>query len=46
MLDEIEAHDPLVVLHRGMIRWSGPAADLAGQRSLAEAFLRLTDERP
>jgi ABC-2 type transport system ATP-binding protein len=46
MLDEVEAHDPLIVLHRGRVRWTGPAADLGADRSLADAFLHLTEERP
>jgi ABC-2 type transport system ATP-binding protein len=42
MLDEIEPHDPLLVLDQGRLCWSGRAADLAAETSLADAFLRLT----
>jgi ABC-2 type transport system ATP-binding protein len=45
MLDEVEDDDPLIVLHRGTVRWAGPARDLGSGRPLADAFLQLTGER-
>jgi ABC-2 type transport system ATP-binding protein len=42
MLDEVEAEDPLLVLHEGHIRWEGRAAGLAAGSSLRDAFLHLT----
>ena len=46
MLDEVEATDPLLVLHRGTIEWAGPACGLARGRPMADAFLDLTGEPP
>jgi ABC-2 type transport system ATP-binding protein len=43
MLEEVEGDDPLVVLHHGRVRWTGPARELAGAGPLAQAFLQLTD---
>jgi ABC-2 type transport system ATP-binding protein len=42
MLDEVDPSDQLVVLHQGDVRWTGPARDLASDRTLETAFLELT----
>ena len=45
MLDEVEADDPVILLHRGRVLAQAPAADLAGPReSLSDVFLRLTSD--
>jgi ABC-2 type transport system ATP-binding protein len=45
LLDEVEPGDPLLVLHRGELCWTGKAAELASGGSLANAFLSLTGGR-
>ncbi len=40
--DEIEADDPVVVLHRGAVLAQGRAQDLAGDGSFSDAFLTMT----
>lgn len=42
LLDEIEPGDQVVVLHKGRVLATGSAAQLAGSRGIAEAFLELT----
>lgn len=42
LVDEINLSDQVVVLHRGRVLSNGPAAELAGDRSLAKAFLAMT----
>ncbi|MBW8320102.1 MAG: ATP-binding cassette domain-containing protein [Arenimonas sp.] len=44
LVDEIEMSDQVVVLHRGRVLSNGPAAELAGDGSLAKAFLAMTAE--
>lgn len=44
IFDEIDPADHVVVLHRGAVLADGRADALAGTRTLAEAFLRLTGE--
>ncbi|WP_457093146.1 ABC transporter ATP-binding protein [Microvirga sp. P5_D2] len=44
MLDEIEPADRLAVLHRGLVRWTGAASELASPENLEAAFLQLTGE--
>ena len=44
LVDEIAMSDQVVVLHRGRVLSNGPAAELAGDRSLAKAFLAMTAE--
>jgi ABC-2 type transport system ATP-binding protein len=44
MLDEVEPTDRLAVLHRGAIRWTGMASDLASSDTLEATFLGLTGE--
>lgn len=44
LVDEIEMSDQVVVLHRGRVLSDGPAAELAGDRGLAKAFLAMTAE--
>jgi ABC-2 type transport system ATP-binding protein len=44
MLDEVEPDNRLAVLHRGSVRWTGVAGDLAPSGTLEAAFLRLTGE--
>ncbi|MNU08390.1 hypothetical protein D3C72_2544110 [compost metagenome] len=44
LVDEIEMSDQVVVLHRGRVLSDGPAAELAGDGSLAKAFLAMTAE--
>ena len=44
LVDEIALSDQVVVLHRGRVLSNGPAAELAGDRSLAKAFLAMTAE--
>jgi ABC-2 type transport system ATP-binding protein len=46
MLDEVDPSDQLVVLHQGNTRWTGPARDLASDRTLEAAFLDLTGRAP
>ncbi len=46
LFDEIEGGDQVVVLHRGRVLAAGPAAGIAGGRSLAEAFLEMTGLGP
>lgn len=47
MLDEVEAEDPVIVLHRGRVLAQTAAADMARPReSLSDAFLRLTRDAP
>jgi ABC-2 type transport system ATP-binding protein len=41
MLDEVEPADRLVVLHRGSVRWTGAADELASSGTLEAAFLNL-----
>jgi ABC-2 type transport system ATP-binding protein len=46
LVDEAEAADRVVVLHRGQVIGSGPPREIcasAGERSLAGAFLRMTE---
>ncbi len=44
LFDEVMPRDDVVVLHRGIVRFSGPAAALeASDGSLAAGFARLTD---
>ena len=45
LIDEVDAADATVVLHRGAVLWRGVAGDLpahAGRPSIADAFLALT----
>ena len=42
LIDEIAAEDPVVVLHQGRVLARGPAAEIAGGKSLSDAFLALT----
>ncbi len=42
LLDEIEPTDRVVLLHKGRVLADQPAADLAGPRGLADAFLERT----
>jgi ABC-2 type transport system ATP-binding protein len=45
LMDEVEPSDQVLVLHEGRLLWSGPAEalpDVAGARTVAEAFLTLT----
>jgi ABC-2 type transport system ATP-binding protein len=45
LVDEAQRAQRVVVLHRGQVRWDGPAASLCeaqGQRTLEAAFLQLT----
>lgn len=44
LVDEIALSDQVVVLHRGRVLSNSPAAELAGDRSLAKAFLAMTAE--
>ena len=44
VLDEVEPTDSLAVLHRGSVRWTGMAGELASSDKLESAFLRLTGE--
>lgn len=44
LVDEIALSDQVVVLHRGRVLSNGPAAELAGDGSLAKAFLAMTAE--
>lgn len=44
LVDEIVLSDQVVVLHRGRVLSNGPAAELAGDRGLAKAFLAMTAE--
>jgi ABC-2 type transport system ATP-binding protein len=47
VLSEVaQTADDVVVLHRGVLRYSGPLAALAGEESLEAAFLRLTEAVP
>lgn len=45
MFDEVSPEDRVVLLHRGEILAQGRAAEIAGDRSLTEAFLALTGEQ-
>jgi len=42
LIDEIDAADPVAVLHKGRVLAHGPASRIAGEGSLTDAFLRLT----
>lgn len=42
LIDEVAADDPVHVLHKGAILAAGPAAEIAGARTLSEAFLEMT----
>lgn len=42
IMDEIEPVDDLVVLHRGEVLRTGPAAEIAGRDGLTRAFLDMT----
>jgi ABC-2 type transport system ATP-binding protein len=42
MLEEVNPADQLVVLHKGQVRWTGEAGELASGRTLEAAFLQLT----
>lgn len=42
LIDEVEADDPVYVLHRGRILTHGNAAKIAGDKTLPDAFLSLT----
>jgi ABC-2 type transport system ATP-binding protein len=44
LIDEIAPEDQVVVLHKGRVRASGGAAEIAGQAGLTEAFLTMTGE--
>ena len=44
LTDEVRDDDRLVVLHRGRVLASGLAREVAGNRSLTEAFLAMTKE--
>ncbi|AFL51676.1 ABC-2 type transport system ATP-binding protein [Sinorhizobium fredii] len=44
LVDEIQAADQVVVLHRGKVLSDGSAEDLAGEEGLAKAFLSMTAE--
>ena len=47
VLSEVaQTADDVVVLHRGVLRYSGPLSALAGDGSLESAFLRLTEAVP
>ncbi len=43
LIDEIWPDDPVVVLHKGQVLARGRARDLAGEQTLSEAFLSMTD---
>ncbi|MGF9757952.1 ABC transporter ATP-binding protein [Microvirga sp. 0TCS3.31] len=42
MLEEVDPADQLVVLHKGQVRWTGEAGELASGQTLEAAFLELT----
>ncbi|MEM9140889.1 MAG: ATP-binding cassette domain-containing protein [Pseudomonadota bacterium] len=42
LIDEVAPDDPVTVLHQGCVLAQGGAADIAGGRPLADAFLALT----
>ncbi len=42
LFDEIEADDSIVVLHKGKVLACGLASEIAGERSLSDAFLAMT----
>jgi len=42
LFDEIESGDDVVVLHKGAVLATGSASEIAGERSLSDAFLSLT----
>ena len=44
LIDEIRPQDPVVVLHRGVVRASATAAEIAGGGDLSDAFLAMTRE--
>lgn len=47
VLSEVaQTADDVVVVHRGVLRYSGSLRELAGEQSLESAFLRLTDAVP
>lgn len=46
LVDEIRADDHVVVLHQGRKRADGRAAEIAGETTLTESFLRLTEVPP
>ena len=46
LFDEIEADDRLVILHEGRVLAAGTAADVAGRRSLSDAFVAMTGAAP
>lgn len=46
LFDEIEPGDRLVVLHRGRVLATGGAAEVAGGRPLADAFMAMTGASP
>jgi len=46
LLDEVQPGDQVAILHHGRIRRSGVAADIAGEASLEDAFLKLTSSTP
>ena len=47
VLSEVaQTADDVVVVHRGVLRYSGPLHELAAEQSLEAAFLRLTDAVP
>ncbi len=45
LVDEIRPDDHVVVLHQGRKRADGTAAEIAGETTLTESFLSLTDVR-
>jgi ABC-2 type transport system ATP-binding protein len=44
LIDEVAPDDPVVVLHKGAVRASGPAREIAGAGALTDAFLSITHE--
>jgi ABC-2 type transport system ATP-binding protein len=47
VLSEVaQTADDVVVMHHGVLRYSGALGELAGEQSLEAAFLRLTDAVP
>jgi ABC-2 type transport system ATP-binding protein len=42
LVDEVDDGDRVIVLHEGQVRADATAADLAGNRSLVDAYLELT----
>jgi ABC-2 type transport system ATP-binding protein len=46
LVDEVDPHDQLVVLHKGRVRYSGPAHNLLAEvkaESLRTAFMHVTE---